>query len=400
MNKSIFTTTQQSANTSTASMGGLSKQSGETYASWGSRYAGATNADKEALRPALDQVILTNKQEQIGNETEQQNRKLAISADIETKKNNISAFEQQKNNLLDDKNGLNEQIIGKKNDIANIKEGNSHRGMAKVYFYIGTIVTLALAIYLFIFYSSAAFSAFFRDGTDDVGEAIFYPYAFQDALAMSLGNFLLILFLPMIFLALGVLLHKFSKGKGFGKYVKITLLYFITFCFDALLAFEISQKMFIPSPTEPVYTMEMAINSPNFWVIIFAGFIAYIIWGLVFDFTMESYEEMTNGSTTIKRFEQEIIALQNQIRQLDVKIGEKDTAITSLQNEIARLEHSLRSSTWYDITIIKNCLNEFFGGWLGYMTLVGKTESEKNEATAILNTRLTSLTQNSTYNEK
>ena len=42
----------------------------------------------------------------------------------------------------------------------------------------------------------------------------------------------------------------------------------------------------------PEYTISMAFQSVNFWMIIFAGFIVYLIWGFVFDFIMESHSKM------------------------------------------------------------------------------------------------------------
>lgn len=379
MPDSLFTTTPIPV----TATGGLAKKDSENYTTWGSRYAGATNADKNVLTPALHQVILANKREQKGDEKQQEERKKEILKKIDAAKNDQTATEGIIKNKESDIDDLMSKIAEKKNEINQIKEGNQHRGMAEVNFWIGAIVTAALAVYLFIFYSSAAFSAFFRDSTNDVGDAIFYPYAFQDALSMSLGNFLLILFLPVIFIALGLIMHNYTKKEGRSRYAKIGVLYFITFCFDALLAFEISQKMYIPTPENPQYTMSMAFNSPNFWIIIFSGFIAYIIWGLVFDFTMENYEEMSSGALTIKRLEGEIESLNNSIDEIKKEISQLQEVINNLRKEITQLEHDRTAKVTYDLEKIKICLNEFFSGWLGYMTLVGQPDIDKDEATVI-----------------
>lgn len=404
MLNSIFKTTApdtSNAVDNSVVSGGLERHSEESYAVWGGRYAGAVQGSIQALKPALDQVILTNKTEQIGNEEEQERRRHSIQAEIDTKNNDIEALENKKKQKDDDIQRINACIEEKKNEIVNIREGNNHRGIAKTYFYIGLFITVALAVYLFVFYSSAAFSALYRSDFENAGDATFYPHAFQEAWNMSLGNFLLILLLPVIFLGLGFLLHHFSQEKSNIKYAKIFLIYFITFCFDALLAFGISEKTYTPTYEMPQYTMKMAFNSPDFWIVIFLGFIAYLIWGLVFDFTMDSYKEMTEGSSTIQRLQKEITNNNNKLGAINQEISNINAEITDIRNKIAHLKHSMEASSWYDITIIKNCLNEFFSGWLGYMTLVGKSDEECSRAKDELERRLASLTQSTiTYNEK
>lgn len=42
---------------------------------------------------------------------------------------------------------------------------------------------------------------------------------------------------------------------------------------------------------DPNFSISYALQSPSFWVIIFAGFVSYIIWGLVFDFVMKEHAD-------------------------------------------------------------------------------------------------------------
>lgn len=365
---------------------------GETYQQWGARWAGQTNAQQVALTPALNSVVLAIKQEQAGDETEQKRYKANIQAEIDTNQNNIDAENakiRQHNDIIA---GLDETIENKKKEISEIKEGNKKRPMAKIYFWLGAILCVFLAIYLFIFYSSASYSAFFRtDDTMDVGSAIFYPQAFNDAIATSIEQFLLILLMPMIFLGLGFLVHQYAKKQGAEKYLKTTALYVITFIFDALLAFEISEKMYIPTPDAPNYTMSMAFESPNFWIIIFAGFIAYVIWGLLFDFTMDAFSEMSEGKVTIKRLEKEIVDARNIISSEQQKINNSNSAITHLQNVITNLRAKLAVGVLYDINAIKQEINNFFQGWIGYMALTSRPQSDLDNAKDQLNSVINTL---------
>ncbi len=365
---------------------------GETYQQWGTRWAGQTNAQQVALTPALNSVVLIIKQEQAGDETEQQRYKANIQAEIDTNQNNIereNAKIERHNASIDE---LRRSINEKRNEISEINEGNKKRPMAKIYFWLGAILCVFLAIYLFIFYSSASYSAFFRtDDTMDVGSAIFYPQAFNDAISTSIEQFLLILLMPMIFLGLGFLVHQYAKKQGAEKYLKTTALYVITFIFDALLAFEISEKMYIPTPEAPNYTMSMAFESPNFWIIIFAGFIAYVIWGLLFDFTMDAFSEMTEGKVTIKRLEKEIKDSEDAIHSKQQEISENNNAINQLQNTITNLRAKLAVGVLYDINAIKQELNNFFQGWIGYMALISSPQSALDNARDQLNSVINTL---------
>ena len=52
------------ATTHVESVGGVKKLEKETYAHWGTRYAGHVDGDNKALQPALDLVLLTERQRQ------------------------------------------------------------------------------------------------------------------------------------------------------------------------------------------------------------------------------------------------------------------------------------------------------------------------------------------------
>ncbi|MDO4971611.1 MAG: hypothetical protein Q4E41_05890 [Bacteroidales bacterium] len=372
---------------------GVAKRDGETYAAWGSRYAGATNASLAALKPALNQVISTNIIEQTGDEAAQNQRKVEIQAEIEALKNNISDQKNKKTKSEDNKKSFEETIKTKEEQIVKIKDGNQKRDLAKVMFYIFAVITLGLGIYLYLFYGSAAYSAFFGsvENIQSVNEALFNPRAYSLAWANGKLTLFLILLFPTIFVALGMMLHMFMQEDKGVKYFKIVMLFFVAFVFDAILAYKISEMFFIPSMEVPRYSMSLAFQSTDFWFVIFCGFVSYIIWGLIFGKTMEHYQEMTEGSMTIKRLKNDIAQFEANIAVEDNLINQYDSEIINYQNQITQKEAELRRSAWYDVNIIKQCLNSFFQGWIGYMTLVGKSQDDMMEAQAVLNERIQSL---------
>ncbi len=368
---------------------------GLNYQQWGSQCAGQTKASSASLTPALNIVVLANKTEQQRDEARQAASKADINAQIDQKNTLINSENQRIEQYQQAIDAFNDSIAEKQAEINNIRQGNANqRPLAKVHFWIGAVICVLLAIYLFVFYSSASYSAFFRDASSlDVGDAIFYPKAFGDALATSFGQFLFILLMPVIFLGLGFLVHQYARKDGKVKYFKTGVLYIITFIFDALLAYEISAQMYSPSGPDAPATlkMSMAFNEPSFWIIIFSGFIAYVIWGLVFDSTIDAYGEMKMGSTTIKRLQQEIDAEKAKIAQKQNDINNCNNKVTGLQTEIQKLQSDLSKTFVYDLNVIKRELNNFFNGWIGYMTLMGMSADDQNDAKAQLNSVLSTL---------
>ncbi len=364
------------------------KDSKETYHAWGVRWSGNAGANQTALSPALQSCYTQNVNEQNNNQAKQQQNQQNINSQIQTKKGERAGEVIKLDSKNREKNRLQEDVKTNHDKIDDIKSGDGKNIMAKVQFGIGAIITVLLAVYLFVFYSSASFSAFF--GNDDIsgaGDAILDSHCYAEALANGLGQLLFILLMPVIFLGLGFLIHQFGESEnGFGKYVKILSLYIVTFIFDSLLAFEISQKVYeYTLLTEEQYTVSMAFNSPNFWVVIFAGFVAYVIWGLVFDATLQHFDSMNAHTKEIKVLEGKIKIANQKIDEIDTEISKIQQKINSLDTDIATLNTQLQSRTLIDTNELKKALSEFFSGWIAYMNLAAKPQSEKDMASQTYN---------------
>ncbi len=376
------------------------RREGETYAQWGTRWAGQTGASITALIPALQVVVCQQRREQQEDVRLQEDARMAKKQKIERLQAEISIEEGK---IRDEESSIENflsEIREKENEIIDVRGGGNRDKIAKINFWIGLVITVLLAVYLFIFYSSASFSAFFRDQDKiEVGSALFYPQAYGDAWNTSIGEFLLILLMPVVFLGLGFLIHQFSAKRSLddnnrfvnelSKYLKILVLYIVTFIFDALLAYEISRKMYDAWVLNqlggfPEYTWAKAFGEGDFWIIIFSGFIAYVIWGLVFDFTMDSYSDMTENRNLLAKLTRELKELKDGKNSANANILDYRNRIHNLRAEIASLEHEL-TSVAIDVSRIRQELNNFLRGWLGYMSLMAMPESRQEEARGALN---------------
>lgn len=384
--KQLFSiNTPSTSYTPEESLNGNVKKRGETYKQWGTRWAGQTNATLEALTPALQVVICQQKKEQAENSEMQEREKNKLKSQIQQLENNVSQKQNDKNREQGNADKLQDKINEKNSEISELKLQNGGNHLAKINFYIGITITLFLAIYLFVFYSSASYSAFFRSSTsidvDDIGNAIFYPHAITEAFNTSVLELMLIVLMPIVFLGLGYLVHQYTQKEGYEKYIKTFAIYAVTFVFDALLAYEISKKIYdIEILTKlgdfPEYTVEMAFQSPEFWIIIFAGFIAYVIWGLVFDFTMGAYADSISNKSHIEQLKKEIERKEIQLNAIKNRIQLIEQGITEINNDICNLNSRISNTVSINWDVIKQELNNFYQGWLGYMTLVNKSDIE------------------------
>lgn len=357
----------------------LSKKDEQTYEDWGFDMSKKQQGNENAFFGCWGLVKEYYTRKEKSNVEKQEEEKNKATSELE--KRNVE--KQQKQSIID---GLARKIENAKEkitvlhkDIFRIKENpesvvKDNASFAS--FIIGLIILLGLTIYLFIFYSSAAYSALFKDFTPDddkVAQAIFDGQAISKA-AEHGNELFFILAIPFAFLGLGYLIHKFQETEGIGKYFKIGFLIAITFVFDAILAYEIVEKIYeikrAGSFTEmPEFTMEMAVRNVNFWVIIFAGFVVYLIWGFVFDFTMEAYSKINVVNQAIKNKESEIKLLEEDIKKYQQEIDGIQESIHKIEIELMDFQKVLNGEVFIiNWSKFYQCVNEFTNGWTEWMT--------------------------------
>lgn len=270
---------------------------------------------------------------------EEKNKKHSELKNIETA---ISIFEEKKQNV-------SEKINLAKGEIEDVNHNPEKYGVPstkrpKAQFYIGLFLLVPITLYLFVFYISATYSAFFKDfSNDSLTAAIFDAQAFNNALNAGWLEAILIFTIPSVFLGLGYVIHMVQKGKGIKNIFRMVALFIVTFLFDGLLAYQIEKKIyeFNKTPDSLPYDLKIALGEAEFWMIIFAGFVVYIIWGLVFDITMKEHENLDKIKGHISSKVEEIKLLEisknetiEEINNLRKKVVEISGRITELQGII------------------------------------------------------------------
>ncbi len=251
---------------------------------------------------------------------------------------------------------------------------------------VSALLFVFLIVYLFVFYTSAGYSAFFKNiGAEIAGgsqssriEALFSSIFDASALrqAGKTGN-LFVLFFPAIFLSLGFVIHKLHEFRQHAASVTFVL---IALVFDCLLAYQISAKLFqaavLTGLATGEFSMRLAVMDVNFWSVILAGFVVYLVWTFVLGFLMREMRGRASRRRTVHERRRRIEDVQAEIRQHQARredeIRRKERELQDNRVEIARLQTQAdgRVVRW---PIVEDRIETFVRGWLDYV--IGVTDS-------------------------
>lgn len=349
-----------------------------TYKKYGFIQSKNHGANPISLEIELNKIYETFKDKLRKDEIEQEKLKVPLRAKVESLKIDIDKYKEKideiKNNNIP---GFLKRIQNLKDEIGSIRRDPSlyqKEKPNKISFIFGIIIGIALTIYLWIFYTSASFSAFFRKFEADdinVANSIFDATALSKSYRDGIPAFVLVVSMPFIFLGLGYLIHKINEQKNSRKYLQLSFLILVTLVFDYIIAYEIVQKVYeLKSAASieslPEYAFSNAIHDMNFWLIIFAGFVTYLIWGFLFDKLMKEYEkfdvvkvQINIRQNEIKEIEKELKVYQDKITELNSKIGEAEKEIKVAEEDLG--------ATFFKPKEFEYIVYQFMSGWLQFV---------------------------------
>jgi hypothetical protein len=361
---------------------------------YGFQQAKNHNANPIALDVELHKLLEQYKKTIHTDEQEQEKMKAPLRTRVATLDIDMQRSAEQAERIREQKiPALEKHISELKSEIGEIRRNPEHYNEKPGRFGIiamGTILAL-LTIYLWIFYTSASYSAFFREFKADdinVANSIFDPGAIRHAWDKGAPALVLVVTMPFIFLGLGILMHKFLEEKHWGKWIKLSLVIIITFFFDFIIAYEIVKKIYdlqaLNSLEElPPYRFSMAFSDINFWLIIFAGFVTYLIWGLLFEKLMTDTRKRDNAGEQIRIRQLEIDETHKEIRQLETEADNLGKAIHSKEVERAKIDNDLQS-IFFKPREVEYVVFHFMSGWMqfiegGLMSSTSNKDALRNE---------------------
>ncbi|MFH6999782.1 ABC transporter permease [Flavobacterium sp. FlaQc-57] len=244
---------------------------------------------------------------------------------------------------------INENIDLIKSEIIEVKRNPDKYGIEdgkglKAQFYIGLFLLIPITLYVLVFYISASYSAFFKEfSNDSLTAAIFDADALTNSFKASWLEGVLVITIPFVFMGLGYVIHMVQKGKGIKNILRMIALFVTTFLFDALLAYQIEKKIYEFNKTtdSAPYNLDIALGEAEFWMIIFAGFVVYIIWGLVFDFVMKEFENIDKIRAFIRGKKENMIDLEKLKTEYLNKINDFKQQIVTITGKISELQSKI-----------------------------------------------------------
>jgi len=228
-------------------------------------------------------------------------------------------------------------------------------------FGINTFILLALTGYLFFFYVSAAYKALYTDFeaiaerlAAGLGTGSIMPKPAELAEALQY-NYLLFL-VPFVFYAFGWAFHIILDMKHRFKFVFLGALITVTFIVDFLIALLIHNNLEYAKELMGLETKVWAGN-PAFWMILFLGFIVYILWSILLD---SLFREWAKRRITLN-LKKIVKHLRNDIKDLQKKLVPEDP----IRFDIANLREDIGTVI---LGNLKSYIDQFTTGWISYLS--------------------------------
>lgn len=284
--------------------------------------------------------------------------------ELQAKKEEIEAANAKTEEEIKQKEAKIDQL---REDILNIREVRNndheklkHEAFSPLKFSINLVILLALSVYLFFFYVSTAYKALYVDFEKiaeniaqgiGVGSIMPQPYELAEAIQY---NFLLFL-VPFVFYAFGWAFHILLDLRHKAKFVFLGALITVTFVVDFLLALIIHNNVNQAQDLMGLATTHWS-SSATFYIILFLGFLVYIIWSILLDSMLREWDKKKvtgNMKKIIKH-------LQKDIKRLQAKL----TTTDELKEQIALYQEDISTVMYGNL---KKYIEQFSSGWLAYL---------------------------------
>lgn len=290
-----------------------------------------------------------------------------------------------------------QQIAARQTELAAVRAGDgtiveAHGLSDRVSFFIAAAILAVLTVYLFLFYVSAIYNAFLFDPAKAAEEGlrtgqalsvtIFNGSAFQKAWASGFMTFVFVGSAPSIVLGLGFLIHHFQRAN---RRIVAGLIVFVTLLFDILIAYEIvyqiHQIKVLTGEVTGEYTLKTMVQSAEFWIIVMAGFVVYIIWGFILQAVLEGIEKFHPARVAERRLRETIRALEDSCARLSGDERDAKKEVVRLESEIKVLDQK-RAPRELKHNAFGRHVEEFMQGWLTFIAQAFPNEVYEKQAEA------------------
>ena len=212
-------------------------------------------------------------------------------------------------------------------EIQNIVEGKGHIDWLPLI--ITSTLLILLTVFLWLFYCAIFYSTFNPEALgDNCGiqsvikalERLFRP-------PFPVSKFLYFI-IPSVFITLGYIIHDASKRKGF---TIVFVLILVTFLLDCIFGYSISNHINICTTEGSPYSKWTEVfQDLNFYLILFCGFVSYLMWGYMLNTTMKLREEMRPSVRQA--------SLEREKSTLEIELIQIKAERSQIENDIKNIE--------------------------------------------------------------
>ena len=200
--------------------------------------------------------------------------------------------------------------------------------------FIEILFAILLLCYLWIFYSTATYSAFFKDEADigvNIANHLFSIAAIMKAWSKGWSVGLFITLFPLIFVILGYITFSADDAinetktvfKKFAKYCKKFALLTFVLTYNILIAYIITGDIYRQAgglDTMESFNFGICLKDPHFWLITGAGYIVYIVFGYICAMASKRWAEFPPQENNVRNIERQIKEANADIERLNKDI--------------------------------------------------------------------------------
>ena len=302
-------------------------------------YKGFTDDEKKERLKQIKSLEKQVKEREANNES--------IEADIKDKESKVEKYRKD--------------LLQIRESRAKDKDKLKGENFSVVKFSLNLFILAMLSVYLFFFYVSATYKALYVD-FEGIAEALaagegtgsIMPGPAELAAALQFNYLLFVV--PFVFFAFGWAFHVILESNHRFKTVYLASLIGVTFIVDFLLAMIINSntenaKSLMGLPTTPWYA------SPSFYIILFLGFLVYIIWSILLDAILREWDKRES----VNNLKKIINHVNSDIKSLQSKLAD----VASLKKQIAEYREDISTVMYGNL---KRYIDQFSSGWITYLS--------------------------------
>lgn len=287
--------------------------------------------------------------------------------------------QEQLNSKVEEEISDKEQKIDKyRKDLLQVREARSkdkeklkEESFSPLKFSINLFILSMLSVYLFFFYVSATYKALYVD-FESIAESLaagagtgsIMPGPAELAEALQYNYLLFVV--PFVFYAFGWAFHILLESKHKLRMGFLSGLIAVTFAVDFLLAMIINNNTENAKALMGLTAIHWSV-SPSFYIILFLGFLVYIIWSILLDSLLREWSkrEITDNLRKI------IAHMNGDIKILKTKLLD----VAALKKQIADYREDISTVMYGNL---KKYIDQFSSGWITYLSpLTTKDTKEK-----------------------